>query len=109
MIFFYTMVYYVVSLIRDEKGFNISNRLSATTTTAAYLLFISIDTTDCSRCFRIFNFGFAFVGMGSALFLASFVWSDSECCAALCNDLCRELIIPLCIFLLSVSLRMQSF
>ena len=109
MIFFYTMVYYVVRLIVDEKGFDISNRLSATTMTTLFLLFISLDTTDCSRCFRLFIFGFAFVGMVSALFLASFVWSDSECCAALCNDLCPELINPCCIFLLSFSLRLQSF
>jgi hypothetical protein len=83
MIFFYSMVYYVVSLIVDEEGWNISNRLSATTMTTLFLLFISLDTTDCYRCFRLFIFGFAFVGMVSALFLASFVWSDSECCAAL--------------------------
>jgi hypothetical protein len=88
MIFFYTMTYYAVSLIVDEKGFNISNRLVATTTTAFYLLFISLDATDCSRCFRLFVFGFTFFSMVFALYLASFVWSDGECCAAI--HLCPE-------------------
>jgi hypothetical protein len=83
MIFFYTMMYYVVMLIADEEGFNISNRLSATTMTAWFLLFISLDATDCSRCFRLFIFGFGFLGMVYALYLASFVWADCECCAAM--------------------------
>ena len=83
MIFFYTMVFYVVNLIRNEEGFNISNRLASTTTTTFFLLFISLDATDCSKCFRLFVFGFGFFSMVSALFLASFVWSDGECCATL--------------------------
>ena len=82
MIFFYTMMYYVVMLIVPEEGFNISNRLSATTMATSYLLFISLDATDCSKCFRLFIFGFGFLGMVSGLFLASFVWSDGECRAA---------------------------
>ena len=83
MIFFYTMLFYLVTWIVDVKGFNISNRLSATTMTTFYLLFISLDTTDCSRCFRLFVFGFGFFGMVSGLFLVTFVWSDSEWCAAI--------------------------
>jgi hypothetical protein len=88
MIFFYTMVFYVVMLIVDEEGFNISNGLSGTTMATLYLLFISLDATDCSRCFRLFVFGFMFFSMVSGLYLASFVWPDGECCAAmyLCPD-----------------------
>jgi hypothetical protein len=82
MIFFYTMAYYVVMLIVDEKGFNISNGLSATSMVLFFLLFISLDATDCSRCFRLFIFGFGFLSMVIALFLASFVWSDGECRAS---------------------------
>jgi hypothetical protein len=70
-------------LIVDEEGFNISNGLSGTTMATFYLLFISLDATDCSRCFRLFIFGFGFFSMVFALFLASFVWSDGECCAAI--------------------------
>ena len=83
MIFFYTMVFYVVMLIVDDKGLNISNRLSATTMTTMYLLLISLDATDCSKCFRVFVFGFGFLGMVSGLFLVSFMWSDGECRAAM--------------------------
>jgi hypothetical protein len=83
IIVFYTMVFCVVNLIVVEEGYNISNRLVATTTTAFYLLFISLDATDCSRCFRLFIFGFGFLGMVYALYLASFVWSDGECHAAI--------------------------
>ena len=83
MIFFYTMVCYFVRLIVDEKGWNVSNRLSGTTVVLFFLLFISLDATDCSRCFRLFIFGFGFLSMVIALFLASFVWADGECCAAI--------------------------
>ena len=78
MIFFYAMVFYVVELIVDEEGFNISNRLVATTSTLYFLGLISLDATDCSRCFRLFVFSFGFFSMVSGLFLASFVWSDCE-------------------------------
>ena len=83
MLFFYTMVFYVVSLIVDEEGFIISNRLVATTTTLHFLGFISLDATDCSRCFRLFVFSFGFFSMVSGLFLVTFMWSDCECCAAM--------------------------
>ena len=83
MIFFYTMVFYVVRLIVDEKGFNISNKLGGTTVVLFFLLFISLDATDCSRCFRLFIFGFGFPSMVSVLYLASFVWADGECCNAI--------------------------
>ena len=82
-IFFYTMVYYVVMLIVDEEGFIIVNKLTATTMTTFYLLFISLDAADCSKYFRLFVFGFMFLGMVSGLFLASFVWANGECCAAI--------------------------
>jgi hypothetical protein len=103
MIFFYSLVYYVVIMLADHEGFNVSDRLAATTMTTFFLLFISLDATDCSRCFRLFIFGFGFFSMVSALFLVSFVWSDGECRAALCNDLCPELINPFRMLPLSLS------
>ena len=104
MIFFYTMLFYVVMLIVDVEGLNISNRIGATTTTTLFLGLISLDATDCSRCFRLYVFGFGFFGMVSGLFLASFVWADGECRAAihLCPELNHQFLhlprLPSCVF-----------
>ena len=82
ILLFYTMLYFVVMLIVDEKGFEISMRLSAASMALFFLLFISLDTTDCSRCFRLFVFGFGFFSMATGLYLASFEWFDGECRAS---------------------------
>ena len=77
LILFYSAVYYAVWLYVDEEGYNISNKLSSTTTLVFFLGFISLDACDCSWGMRLFVHVFIFFGMVSGLYISMFVWTNA--------------------------------
>jgi hypothetical protein len=72
----YALLMWGVNLNYSQPGFEMSDKVSASSFLCACILVLTLDACDCTRRFHLYAFTYVFCGVVFATGMASFVWPD---------------------------------